>query len=60
MFDTSKGESQVRQWERLIAEFLHTNGRLKDAELVKVESNHTDWITGKYLKMVQTPIPPYK
>ena len=60
MFDTSKGESEVQRWERLVAEFLHANGRLDDAELAKVESNHMSWITGKYLKMVQTPIPAYK
>jgi NitT/TauT family transport system substrate-binding protein/sulfonate transport system substrate-binding protein len=58
MFDTSKGESEVQRWERLIAEFLHANGRLKDEELAKVE--RMDWITGKYLKMVKTPIPSYK
>ncbi len=58
MFDNSKGESEVQRWERLIAEFLHANGRLKDEELAKVE--RMDWITGKFLKMVETPIPSYK
>jgi len=60
MFDTSKGQSEVQRWELLIAEFLHANGRLKDAELAKVEGNNMNWTTGKYLKMVQTPIPSYK
>jgi NitT/TauT family transport system substrate-binding protein/sulfonate transport system substrate-binding protein len=58
MLDNSKGESEVQRWERLIAEFLHANGRLKDEELAKVE--RMDWITGKFLKMVTTPIPSYK
>jgi NitT/TauT family transport system substrate-binding protein/sulfonate transport system substrate-binding protein len=58
MFDSSKGQSEVQRWELLIAEFLHANGRLKDAEFNKVKS--MDWITGKYLKMVQKPIPSYK
>ncbi len=58
MFDTSKGQSEVQRWELLIAEFLHNNGRLKDAEFDKVKK--MDWITGKYLKMVKTPIPSYK
>jgi len=58
LFDTSKGESTAQRWERLIAEFLHSNGRLTDAELAKVSRG--DWITGRYLKMVKTPIPSYK
>lgn len=58
LFDDSKGESEVQRWERLIAEFLHANGRLKDEELAKVKK--MDWITGKFLKMVKTPIPSYK
>ncbi len=58
MFDTSKGESEVQRWERLIAEFLHANGRLKGEEFAKVKG--MEWITGKYLKMVETPIPSYK
>ena len=58
MFDNSKGQSEVQRWEYLIADFLHANGRIKDAELAKVKS--MDWITGQYLKMVKTPIPSYK
>ncbi len=58
IFDTSKGESQVQRWERLLAEFLHANGRLKAEELAKVKK--MDWVTDKFLKMVKTPIPPYK
>jgi NitT/TauT family transport system substrate-binding protein/sulfonate transport system substrate-binding protein len=58
MFDTSKGMSEVQRWELFIAEFLRANGRIKDAEFDKVKS--MDWITGKYLKMVKTPIPSYK
>jgi ABC-type nitrate/sulfonate/bicarbonate transport system substrate-binding protein len=58
LFDTSKGESSAQRWERSIAEFLHSNGRLTAEELAKVSRG--DWITGKYLKMVKTPIPSYK
>ncbi len=58
MFDTVKGESEVQRWERLIAEFLHANGRLKDDEFAKVKG--MEWITGKYLKLIKTPIPSYK
>lgn len=58
LFDASKGESEAQRWERLIAEFLYKNGRLKEAEFNKVKDGH--WITDKYLKMVQTPIPSYK
>ena len=39
MFDTSKGKSQAQGWELLIANFLHANGRIKDAELVKVQEH---------------------
>ncbi len=58
MFDTAKGKSQTQGWELLIANFLHDNGRIKDAELAKVQN--MDWVTGKFLKMVQMPIPSYK
>lgn len=54
----SKKESQVQRWERLLAEFLHDNGRLKAEELAKVKK--MDWVTDKFLKMVKTPIPSYK
>ncbi len=58
LFNTTKGESEVQRWERLIAEFLYKNGRLKKAEYEQVKKG--DWITDKYLKMVKTPIPSYK
>jgi NitT/TauT family transport system substrate-binding protein/sulfonate transport system substrate-binding protein len=58
LMDASKGESTAQRWERMIAEFLHANGRLKDDELAKVKDGK--WITDKYLKMVNLPIPSYK
>jgi NitT/TauT family transport system substrate-binding protein/sulfonate transport system substrate-binding protein len=58
LMDSSKGESEAQKWERMIAEFLHANGRLKDDELAKVKDGK--WITDKFLKQVQMPIPPYK
>lgn len=58
LLDASKGESEAQRWERLIAEFLHANGRLKDSELAKVKPG--TWITDRFLKMVKTPIPGYK
>jgi ABC-type nitrate/sulfonate/bicarbonate transport system substrate-binding protein len=58
LHDASKGESDAQRWERLIAEFLHANGRLKDSELAKVRGG--EWITDRFLKMVEMPIPSYK
>lgn len=58
LFKVSKKESQVQRWERLLAEFLHANGRLKAEELAKVKK--MDWVTDKFLKMVKTPVPSYK
>jgi len=58
LFDASKRESEAQRWERLLAEFLHANGRIKDEELAKVKK--LDWVTDKFLKMVKTPIPSYK
>lgn len=59
LFDASSGESKAQMYERMIAQMLlHANGRLKDDELAKVLSDK--WITDKFLKMVQTPIPAYK
>lgn len=58
MFDAAKGKSQTQGWELLIANFLHDNGRIKDAELAKVQN--MDWVNGKFLKLVQMPIPSYK
>jgi NitT/TauT family transport system substrate-binding protein/sulfonate transport system substrate-binding protein len=58
LFDGSKGEGEAQRWERLLAEFLNANGRIKDEELAKVKK--MDWVTGKFLKMVKTPIPSYK
>lgn len=58
LFDTSKGESEVQRWERLIAEFLYKNGRLTKEEYDKVKTGW--WITDKFLKMVEQPIPSYK
>jgi len=58
LMDASKGESEVQRWERLLAEFLYTNGRMNDAEYAKVKD--AKWVTEKFLKMVKTPIPSYK
>jgi ABC-type nitrate/sulfonate/bicarbonate transport system substrate-binding protein len=58
LMDDSQGESTAQKWERLIAEFLHANGRLKDEELAKVRDGK--WITDRFLKKVETPIPGYK
>lgn len=58
IFDASKKESEAQRWERMLAEFLHANGRLKDAEFEKVKK--VDWVTDKFLKLVKTPIPAYK
>ena len=58
LFDASKKESEAQKWERMLAEFLQANGRIKAEELAKVKK--MDWVTNKFLKMVKTPIPPYK
>lgn len=54
IMDASAGESEVQRWERLIAEFMHTNGRLTGAEFAKIKDGN--WITDRFLKMVKTPI----
>ena len=58
MFDPSTGESVAKKNQRMIAEFLHVNGRLKDEEMAKIKDGA--YITDKFLKMVETPIPSYK
>jgi NitT/TauT family transport system substrate-binding protein/sulfonate transport system substrate-binding protein len=58
LFDASKGESEAQRWERLLAEFLNANGRIKDDEFAKVKD--VKWVTDKFLKQVKTPIPSYK
>jgi len=58
LLDASKKESEAQRWERMLAEFLHANGRLKDNEFNKVKK--ADWVTDKFLKKVKTPIPAYK
>ncbi|HVO83894.1 MAG TPA: ABC transporter substrate-binding protein [Syntrophobacteria bacterium] len=58
LMDASKGQSEAQRWEGLLAAFLHDNGRMNDAEYAKVKD--AKWVTDKYLKMVKTPIPPYK
>lgn len=62
LFDKSKGqnpgESESERWQRLIAEFFAGQGKIKPAELKKV--NEMGYITDKFLKMVETPIPDYK
>lgn len=58
LFDASKKESETQRWERLLAEFLQANGRIKAEELAKVKK--MDWVTDRFLKMVKTPIPPHK
>ena len=54
IMDASKGESEAQRWERLIAKFLHANGRLTDAEFDKIKGG--TWVTDKFIKMVKTPI----
>lgn len=58
LLDTSKGESEAQRWQRLIAEFLHLNGRITKEEFEKVSKG--DWVTDRFLKKVVTPIPSYK
>lgn len=58
LFDVSKPESQAAEWQRLIAEFFSSQGKLKPEELKKVETS--GYVTDKFLKMVRTPIPDYK
>jgi NitT/TauT family transport system substrate-binding protein/sulfonate transport system substrate-binding protein len=58
IMDASKGESEAQKWERLIAEFLYVNGRLKEEEYNKIKDGK--WVTDKYMKMVEMPIPAYK
>lgn len=55
MFDTSAGPSDVQKWQQAILDFFTAQGRFKPEEKEKVMKS--DYITGKFLKMVKTPIP---
>jgi ABC-type nitrate/sulfonate/bicarbonate transport system substrate-binding protein len=58
LFDTSKGPSKAQQWQSEIATFFAGAGRITQEDLKKV--GNASYVTDKFLKMVQTPIPSYK
>lgn len=58
MFDDSKGQSQAQKWQGEIAEFFTVVGRITPQEAKKVGDGK--YATNKFLKMVKTPIAPYK
>lgn len=58
MFDASKGPSTAQQWQAEVAAFFAGVGRITKDDLKKVGDG--SYATDKFLKMVQTPIPPYK
>jgi NitT/TauT family transport system substrate-binding protein/sulfonate transport system substrate-binding protein len=58
MFDASKGRSIAQTWQAEIAEFFTKVGRLTQDDLKKAGSGA--YATDKFLKLVKTPIPPYK
>jgi len=55
MFDDSAGPSNVHKWQQEILDFFTAQGRFKPEEKEKVMKSN--YITGKFLKMVKTPIP---
>lgn len=59
IFDDSKGESDAARWQRLIAEFLQTNGRLKAEEMETLKKLNFG-ASDKWLKLIKEPIKPYK
>ena len=58
LFDSSKGPSTAQQWHTKIALFFTDTGRITQDDLKKVES--ASYVTDKFLKKVQLPIPAYK
>lgn len=58
LFDDSKGESQVEVWMRDITDFFTAQGKFTQKERDTVVNS--DYITDKFLKLVETPIPDYK
>ena len=58
LFDASKGPSTAQTWQAEIATFFAKVGRITQEDLKKVGSG--SYATDKFLKQVQTPIPPYK
>jgi len=58
LFDTSKGLSEAQVWQKDIAEFFASLGRLTPEEYAKVKD--ATYVTDKFLKMVEQPLPSYK
>ncbi|MEG1610266.1 MAG: ABC transporter substrate-binding protein [Bilophila sp.] len=58
MFDASKGVSEAQRWQSEMAKFFAAIGSISQDELKKVEKG--DYATDKFLKLVKTPIAPYK
>lgn len=58
LFDASKGKSVAQQWQMDISSFFAGVGRINQDDLKKVGEGN--YVTDKFLKLVQSPIPPYK
>lgn len=58
LMDSSKGTSKAQEWQADLAAFFAQVGRITNEDLKKV--GKADYVTDKFLKMVQTPIPSYK
>ena len=53
LFDESKGQSSVRQWQTAIARYFSSVGAISKDELARVEDS--SYVTDKYLKLIATP-----
>ena len=58
MLDSSKGQSVGQKWQADVAEFFAKVGRITNDDLKKVGDGA--YVTDKFMKLVKTPIPPYK
>lgn len=58
IFDPSKGLSEAQVWQKDIAEFFTSLGRLTPEEYEKVKN--AGYVTDKFLKQVKQPLPSYK
>lgn len=58
LFDSAGGESQAAVYQRMLAEFFAGLQKLTPENLEKV--NSSGYVTDKFLKMVEKPVPAYK
>jgi NitT/TauT family transport system substrate-binding protein/sulfonate transport system substrate-binding protein len=58
LFNSAEGESKAAAYQRMLAEFFAGLQKLTPKELEKV--NSSGYVTDKFLKLVEKPVPAYK